>query len=404
MNKNSYYEKYLKYKNKYIQLKKTLENKNIHKTKQLGGNRSITIHSKKPGTTYEPINFDEDDDIYIFKRQIVQQINNPEINEEHIILYDFKYGKCTGIIAKKIEPDVTDICVDIMTPINSASLVPENISTGRGGILKVPVTNLEGEFEFANCKFSGMIESGFIYRTSTVLSADILDLVRGFGVRTFNSGNILTGQFINNQLEGNGKINHADGAVAEGFFVSSVLNGTGKINWPNGELLEGNFVDGVLDGEGVAVSPEGEVRRGNFVKGILSGKGNITKPDGTIYSGEFISNNIVSGKIIYTNGSEDEGFFKNNKLNGRGKKIIKTSPESQETTVMEGEFLNGFLNGLGLITYPNGRIEEGKYINGDLVEPIYKVHTIIPDKSFGYDSFFSNLFGPGPDKSIEKKE
>ncbi len=397
---SNYYEKYLKYKNKYFELKKTLENKN--KIRQLGGSRNITVHSKKPEITFNPIEFDEDDDIYTFKRQIVQQINNPEINEDHVILYDFRSGKCTGIIARNIAPEITDICVDIVKPINSASLVPAQISTGKGGIGKVPITNVEGEFEFANCKFSGMIESGFIYRTSSVLSGDILELVRGFGTRTFNSGNKLTGQFIDNKLEGNGKIEYASGAVVEGFFVSNKLNGTGRINWPDGEVLEGNFVDGLLNGEGVVVSKEGEVRQGNFVNGVFSGKGKITKPDGTIYEGDFISGDLVSGKIMYANGSVDEGFFKNNKLNGRGNKIIKTSSDSMDITTMEGEFTDGVLNGLGIITYPDGRIEEGEFINGDLVKPIYKVHTIISDKPLGYDSFFKSLLG-SPPKDIEKK-
>jgi hypothetical protein len=85
--------------------------------------------------------------------------------------------------------------------------------------------------------------------------------------------------------------------------------------------------------------------------GILMGQGKIAMADGLAeFDGEFTVDIL-----------RDEGFKKEHLLYGNGK-ITFT-----DGTVFEGEFINGDLDGKGKKTYPNGKVEEGKFENDILI-------------------------------------
>lgn len=59
-----------------------------------------------------------------------------------------------------------------------------------------------------------------------------------------------------------------------------------------------------------------------------------------------------------------EGDMKDDKLNGQGKKIIKTE---NGDFISEGNFINDELNGPGKKTYPSGNIQEGVFKDDNLI-------------------------------------
>lgn len=89
----------------------------------------------------------------------------------------------------------------------------------------------------------------------------------------------------------------------------------------------------------------------------------IKLPDGSLYRGDYKENNGLieltgEGYIIYPNGDEYVGEFKNGNLSGYG----TYSFEDGETHC--GTFLNGVPNGVGLHEYIKGSVYIGEFKNG----------------------------------------
>jgi hypothetical protein len=69
---------------------------------------------------------------------------------------------------------------------------------------------------------------------------------------------------------------------------------------------------------------------------------------------------VKDNEIIYTNGDIYNGEIKDDKANGKGKKIYKNGD------IYEGEFLNDELHGKGKKIYQNGDIYVGEFKNDKL--------------------------------------
>jgi hypothetical protein len=102
------------------------------------------------------------------------------------------------------------------------------------------------------------------------------------------------------------------------------------------------FFDGTLNNEG---KPEGE---GTYYKSdrFLVGK---------------FHNGVLNGYgKKYYNGYKDEGMFKDDELNGKGK---RTDPAGN---IMEGNFVNGLLEGQGIKKMKDGAYVKGNFVQGRL--------------------------------------
>ena len=189
-------------------------------------------------------------------------------------------------------------------------------------------------------------------------------LMNGKGKLIKIDGDILEGDWIDNNLNGKGKVTSAlNGAIIEGNFKDGDLNGPGKIKYENGTFVEGEFKNTILNGQGKFTYPNGTIAEGEFYNAKLI-KGKKTYANGDIYEGDWIDNNLNGkGKVTSAiNGAIIEGNFKDGDLNGPGK--IKY----ENGTFVEGEFKNTILNGQGKFTYPNGTIAEGEFYNAKLIE------------------------------------
>ena len=123
---------------------------------------------------------------------------------------------------------------------------------------------------------------------------------------------------------------------------------TSHIILENGDIHEGEIKDGRLNGNGkITFKMNGRILEGKFKDGYLTGKGKlITKDIGDqlieIDDGEIatIENGYLTGKgkITFSSGNILEGEFKDNKLNGNGKKL-----DSKKRYIERGTYENGKL-------------------------------------------------------------
>ena len=113
------------------------------------------------------------------------------------------------------------------------------------------------------------------------------------------------GNFENNKISGNGKIEFIDcGHMYEGQFKNNQINGKGIFKWKNGDIYEGNMKDGKMDGKGIFKSENGFIYDGEFKDGIEEGYGKLKFPDGKIIEGVF-----SNGKLIKESRGSNNGVF-----------------------------------------------------------------------------------------------
>lgn len=79
----------------------------------------------------------------------------------------------------------------------------------------------------------------------------------GDGCRTFSSGHVYDGQWVDGRCHGFGTFTYPDGQVFEGEWSGGRRNGPGKLSMPSGETIAGTWVNDTLSGE---------VRRWNTVE------------------------------------------------------------------------------------------------------------------------------------------
>ena len=144
----------------------------------------------------------------------------------------------------------------------------------------------------------------------------------------------------------------------EGTFYNGLLLGCGRIIMSNGEIFFGEFSNGKMKGFGEFIRGDGSKYEGQFLEGVPHGKGTETMADGSTFEGVYFGGIRQQGKITWKDGSSYEGFFENNKFNGKGK--YNWGNQRQ----YEGEWKNGKMNGKGKLTYSDGSYYEGDFING----------------------------------------
>jgi len=159
------------------------------------------------------------------------------------------------------------------------------------------------------------------------------------------------GVFENNVFHGPGKITLTGGCDIKGDFShGNLVHGT----ITNAELLNGGTYTGQVTGK-----PSEVDGRFGFVQ---NGTGKKTLANGIVEEGIFVDDFIHKGKVTFPDpeglGFEvHEGVFVNGCLNGHGKVTAATFSE-------EGNFVGGELNGPGILTYADGGVLKGTFVDG----------------------------------------
>ena len=174
----------------------------------------------------------------------------------------------------------------------------------------------------------------------------------GHGTLTFASGDKYVGEFRDDKLEGQGNYTHANGDKYVGEFRDGKQNGQGTYTLANGEKYVGEVKDDKRNGKGTLTLDNGDKYVGEFRDGKYNGHGTYfyladNQFKGDKYVGEFRDyKEEGQGTYTYADGSKYVGEFKGELLqSGRGTKDRN-------------------FHGMGILTYADGRVEEGVWENG----------------------------------------
>ncbi len=124
------------------------------------------------------------------------------------------------------------------------------------------------------------------------------------------------------------------GQILEGEAV-----GKGKMVWDSGVVYEGEWLSNQPHGQGTMTWNDGATYTGDFVKGIRQGKGTIRWSDGSVYVGEFENNERHGqGTLTWASGTYYTGEWQHGKQHGQGTLVFE-SGTVQSGTWNQGEFV-----------------------------------------------------------------
>ena len=202
------------------------------------------------------------------------------------------------------------------------------------------------ESPFSYFKFAKMpIATGSFtvkYKNGDVYNGLLLkNKFNGYGEITYAEGTTLKGYFLSGSVHGNAIKNNNSGSIDSGLFLFNKFtkgictrpgkadfsfpicesgncgNGFGKARYrtvPSDTLkdyYEGNFVNGIANGSGSTYFRNGDFvleKKGIFSAGLLTGDGIINANKGLIRKmrGNFSDDNMISGRVEYSDGSAFE--------------------------------------------------------------------------------------------------
>ncbi len=202
------------------------------------------------------------------------------------------------------------------------------------------------------------------------------DKLTGVGTGYFNNGDILTGKWEDAKFTGKGKVHFEDNSVYEGDFINSVFNGKG-LYYDHRDTLEGIWEDDIFTGYGIRHYTDNLVYKGQFVRDTFEGQGFCYSKVGDFQKGFFVKGILKEGTVKYiTNEFVLEGQIKNFNVFGNGKisffngrvfegewQILKQN-EEDETYIA---------NGKGKMTYPNNNVLDGVFNANQFVTGILRL-------------------------------
>ncbi|CAF0743087.1 unnamed protein product [Adineta steineri] len=145
---------------------------------------------------------------------------------------------------------------------------------------------------------------------------------QGFGKLLFGDGSYYQGEFVDNEITGQGTRYFATSRnTYTGHFYYGEMDGHGRLRLGNGDCYEGNFKSNTFEGEGSYLSYDKQLYTGTWHKNRRHGQGEQTYTDGTRYSGDWIADKRHGfGKL--TNGQDEsliyEGSWRNDLMHGEG--------------------------------------------------------------------------------------
>ena len=423
-------QKYLKYKLKYLNLKKQLNQQGYgNQTESINSNsaNSETVDSEKidpielskkiiiydydtKKQLYEINKYDEEklphtfnSLIYFILTELKKDPNNIDIGIDHINLYKTitsgKQTYCDKGIYGKISMDLPDssvskstpdkYCLQIKKPISVEEQIPKRIKTG----IKMSLANgdildfkIDGNGIWKDNEYTGygkMTYKIIINNIPHNISYDgkiVNSYENGYGVRKklypdTNKFLVEKGIFINGRLM-RGKI----------IFSNNTIYETTTIRDNNGiEIGSGYFENLKIIGFGKITYFNGEIHQGVFNGEILFGTITTSKKTIIRSTNGFFKNSYLNnyGIITYADGTVYEGCFKDNELHGKGKRsdpdghseegifkdgiLIKGKKISPNNFIAEGKFKNERLNGKGKICFAEDNLcKEGMFKEGYL--------------------------------------
>ncbi|KAG8246923.1 agglutinin-like protein 2 [Homalodisca vitripennis] len=170
-----------------------------------------------------------------------------------------------------------------------------------------------------------------------------------------------TGRWLSGKMEGQGRLEWADGRVYTGQFHANLPHGVGRLESPGVSVYDGQWKDGLQNGLGSTRYENGDLYEGYYKDGLASGhgvrkSGSFKSNTATVYVGEWVSGLRQGYGVmddIFT-GEKYLGNWSNNLKNGTG--LIVTL----EGIYYEGAFVQDVLTGHGVMVFEDGTHYEGE--------------------------------------------
>nr|WP_286944883.1 C13 family peptidase [Pseudomonas sp. UBA6718] len=164
------------------------------------------------------------------------------------------------------------------------------------------------------------------------------------------------GEVVDGRLQGEGRLDYANGAYYEGQFKDGLFEGPGTWQGAGGERYTGQFHLGLFHGQGELVYADGTRYQGGFKQGRMHGEGHLQQ-GGVSYRGEFRDDRHHGlGTLEWPDGSRYQGRFVRGEPEGEG---LRSNAEGQ----FSGTFKNGMLQGEGSYQGEDGERYSGGFRN-----------------------------------------
>jgi len=179
----------------------------------------------------------------------------------------------------------------------------------------------------------------------------------GLGTLTQSDGREYCGEWTRGMQNGHGVFVDPEGENYDGEWKMGIRHGKGIVKLPRfqtgvfmGTLVySGEWVDGQWGGEGKIVYPDGTSYSGQVEAALYHGYGEAAYKDGSVYKGEWHrSNKQGHGSLIAPDGTKYCGEWKADLKHGKGKHYIAEGCE------YEGRYEAGIKHGCGLMKLADG--------------------------------------------------
>lgn len=185
----------------------------------------------------------------------------------------------------------------------------------------------------------------------------------GFGAVLYDNGDFFLGCCKNNSSNGKGLFMHKDEFYCIGNFVNNQLQGDGVIRMIGVSRYEGQVEAGIKHGKGKEVFDNHSKYEGNYVKDKKNGKGKFKFPEGSTYEGNFVDDHICGyGIYEWADAKHYEGSWKAGLMHTTGND--KSTFTWADNRKYYGQYKFDKKEGDGKFTFANGMIYEGEWHNG----------------------------------------
>ncbi len=236
-------------------------------------------------------------------------------------------------------------------------------------------TDLERFAKWTNCWGRYKVELDKTFKGDVLEGEWLNGTLHGQGTNTYANGDKYVGEYKDGNKNGQGTYTYANGDKYVGEYKDGNKNGQGTYTHANGAKFVGEFKDGKYHGQGIGITADGRRLEGIWEndKFIREAKVNLPNLNNTVAAqtnGAWIDlvkqtnlNRLPPcPKPDYSKNTDLERFAKWTNCWGRYKVELDKTFKGD---VLEGEWLNGELNGRGTYTYANGDKYVGEYKDGN---------------------------------------
>ncbi len=237
--------------------------------------------------------------------------------------------------------------------------VEGDCKNGRGEMVLDDGSRYLGDFKDGKMEGEGKI----FFSGANDLSERVLSRLKDANNRSLNiNGAFYTGEFSNNLMHGKGEFVFQNRSRYIGVFVMGKFGDNGTFYNDDGDMYETKCIDGECeDDEGIMLYQDGWECRGEFREGMLNGNGRCIHAIGHEYNGEFKDDRREGkGELVWVNGSRYMGEFRNGFFDGKGTYIF---PNGNRYV---GTFRMGKRDGTGELYLKNKRLHyKGQWKNDE---------------------------------------